>query len=107
LAGRTELDALAALVAAARLVVCGDTGVGHLATAYATPSVLLFGPTPPARWGPPPEPWHRVLWRGAGRTGGDPWGGDVDPALRAVGVDDVLMAAREQLAAGSDRGQYL
>jgi predicted dinucleotide-binding enzyme len=39
---------LAALVAGAALVVCGDTGPGHLATAFGTPSVLLFGPTPPS-----------------------------------------------------------
>ena len=53
LAGRTDLLGLAALVAGARLVVCGDTGLGHLATAYRTPSVLLFGPTPAEGWGPP------------------------------------------------------
>ncbi|MDP8970228.1 MAG: hypothetical protein M3N52_06995, partial [Actinomycetota bacterium] len=57
---------LAALVAGAGRVVCGDTGVGHLATALRTPSVLLFGPTSPARWGPPPDrPWHRALWAGS------------------------------------------
>ena len=33
-------------------VVCGDTGVAHLATAFGTPSVVLFGPTPPRRVGP-------------------------------------------------------
>ncbi|TDB69323.1 glycosyltransferase family 9 protein, partial [Micromonospora sp. KC721] len=43
LAGRTDLGELAALVAHARLVVSGDTGIGHLATGYATPSVLIFG----------------------------------------------------------------
>jgi len=63
LAGRTALGQLAALVAHARLVVCGDTGVGHLATAYRTPSVLVFGPVPPTEWGPlPTRSWHRVLW---------------------------------------------
>jgi ADP-heptose:LPS heptosyltransferase len=62
LAGRLGLGELAALVAEARLVISNDTGVGHLATAYGTPSVLLFGPTAPARWGPPADrPWHRVL----------------------------------------------
>jgi ADP-heptose:LPS heptosyltransferase len=42
LAGRTSLLELAALVAAAARVVCGDTGVAHLATALGRPSVVLF-----------------------------------------------------------------
>ncbi len=53
LAGRTDLLQLAAVVAAAGRVLCGDTGVAHLATAFGIPSVLLFGPTPPSEWGPP------------------------------------------------------
>jgi ADP-heptose:LPS heptosyltransferase len=69
LAGHTDLAALAAAVAHARRVVCGDTGVAHLATAFGVPSVVLFGPTSPRSWGPPAEraERHRVLW--AGRTG--------------------------------------
>jgi ADP-heptose:LPS heptosyltransferase len=89
LAGRTDLRALAALVAAAGRVACGDTGVAHLATAFGTPSVILFGPTPPARWGPPPGPLHRVLW--AGRRG-DPHGAAPDPGLLEIGVDEVIGA---------------
>jgi ADP-heptose:LPS heptosyltransferase len=69
-------------------VLCGDTGVGHLATAYRTPSVLLFGPTPPAQWGPPDRPEHAVLWHGTGRH--DPFAGTPDPALLAVQVSEVL-----------------
>ncbi|MDP8927712.1 MAG: glycosyltransferase family 9 protein [Actinomycetota bacterium] len=68
LAARTDLLDLAALVAAAGRVVCGDTGIAHLATAFGSPSVVLFGPLSPAEWGPPPDrPWHRALW--AGRRG--------------------------------------
>jgi ADP-heptose:LPS heptosyltransferase len=63
LAGRTSLTELAALVAAARIVISGDTGIAHLASAYSTPSVVLFGRMPPARWGPPQRPWHHSLWR--------------------------------------------
>jgi ADP-heptose:LPS heptosyltransferase len=55
--------------------------VAHLASAFGTPSVLLFGPTPPAEWGPPRDPRHRVLW--AGRTG-DPHGDRPDPGLLAI-----------------------
>jgi len=92
LAGRTDVLDLAALVAGARLVVCGDTGVGHLATAYGTPSVLLFGPTPPAEWGPPPDRGqHTVLWHGTGPS--DPTDDRPSPALLSVSVDEVLAAA--------------
>jgi ADP-heptose:LPS heptosyltransferase len=81
---------LAAAVAAAGRVLCGDTGVAHLATAFGTPSVLLFGPTPPAEWGPPADrPRHRVLWRG---RRGDPHGDEIDPGLLAIEVEDVLAA---------------
>lgn len=95
-AGRTDLVALAALVADAALVVCGDTGIAHLATAYGTPSVVLFGPVSPGRWGPPARPQHFALDRGAG--GGDPWGDHRDPALLRVQVDDVLASVDAVLA---------
>ena len=92
-AGRTDLLGLAALVAAASRVVCGDTGAGHLATAFGTPSVLLFGPVSPAHWGPPPgRPRHRVLWHG---RLGDPHAATPDPGLLAIDVDEVRAALRD------------
>lgn len=92
-AGRTDPGELAALVAGAALVVCGDTGVGHLATAFGTPSVLLFGPTPPRIWGPPATAEHHIaLW--TGKTG-DPHGEHPDPGLLEVPADRVLTAAAE------------
>jgi ADP-heptose:LPS heptosyltransferase len=91
LAGRTDLPALAAAVAAARRVLSGDTGVAHLATAFGTPSVVLFGPTPPAEWGPPTDrPQHVALHHG-GR--GDPHADGPDARLLAITVDEVLAAA--------------
>jgi ADP-heptose:LPS heptosyltransferase len=114
LAGRTDVGGLAALVAHAELVVCGDTGIGHLATAYGTPSVVLFGPTPPAWWGPLIEPRrHRVLWHGErfpdpvrrrARTG---WRCP-HPALAAISVDEVLATVRdvERRPAGSGGSEF-
>jgi len=62
LAGRTDLQALAALVGAAGRVASADTGMAHLATALGTPSVVLFGPASPSEWGPPPDrPRHIAL----------------------------------------------
>ncbi len=94
LAGETDLLGLAALVSAAARMVCGDTGVAHLATAFATPSVVLFGPVSPEEWGPPADrrDLHRALW--AGRTG-DPHAAEPDPGLLEVSVDEVLAALRE------------
>ncbi|MFI7677515.1 glycosyltransferase family 9 protein [Actinophytocola sp. NPDC049390] len=71
LAGRLDLARLAAAVADAAAVVCNDTGVGHLATAYGVPSVVLFGPTPPERWGPPPERARHVALRTGTITAAD------------------------------------
>ena len=87
LAGRTDLGELAHVVAGADRVLCGDTGVGHLATAFGTPSLLLFGPTAPSAWGPPPaRSQHVVLW--AGRPG-DPHADTPDPGLLEIDVDRV------------------
>jgi ADP-heptose:LPS heptosyltransferase len=70
-------------------VVCGDTGVAHLATALGVPSVVLFGPVPPREWGPPSDPKHQVLW--AGRRG-NPHGLEIDPGLLELTVADVIKA---------------
>ncbi|MEU8325184.1 glycosyltransferase family 9 protein [Nonomuraea sp. NPDC048881] len=92
LAGRTRLADLIDLVSRARLVVCGDTGVAHLATAFCVPSVVLFGPVPPSEWGPPPGWRHVALW--AGRKG-DPHGLRPDPGLLRIEVSEVVDAALE------------
>ncbi|WP_432521439.1 glycosyltransferase family 9 protein [Kineococcus sp. SYSU DK006] len=101
--GASDLDGLADLVAGARLVLSGDTGTAHLATAFAVPSVTLFGPTPPAWWGPAVDAdLHPVLWHGdpaAQDYVGDPHGGQVDPTLARITVEEVLDAAHAQLAA--------
>ncbi|GLZ29177.1 glycosyl transferase [Lentzea sp. NBRC 105346] len=83
-----SLAELLDLVATARLVICGDTGVAHVATAYGTPSVVLFGPVSPKLWGPLSGP-HRVLWHG--RTG-DTFARSPDPGLLEITVDEVLEA---------------
>lgn len=101
LAGRTSLGLLAGLVAHARLLVCGDTGVAHLATAYGTPSVRLFGPVPPALWGPRRDGHlHTCLWSG---RRGDPHGTELDPGLALLGTGEVTAACRRLLEATAPR----
>jgi ADP-heptose:LPS heptosyltransferase len=92
LAGRTTLSALILEVARASRVVCGDTGIAHLATALGTPSVVLFGPTSPDLWGPPPGRRHHVLWHG---STGDPHARHPDAGLLQISVKEVLEALRK------------
>ncbi|MDQ6920482.1 MAG: glycosyltransferase family 9 protein [Candidatus Dormibacteraeota bacterium] len=80
---------LAGLIAQAGRVACGDTGVAHLATALGRPSVVLFGPTPPALWGPPPAGRHTVLWKG---RRSDPLADRPAPGLLAIQPPEVASA---------------
>jgi len=98
LAGRIDLAEMAATVADAALVVSVDTGAAHLASAYGTPSVVLFGPAPPEEWGPPVDGPHVVLTHPELRVG-DTFGTECDPALLAVQVADVVAAGREVVRA--------
>ncbi|MDT5179555.1 MAG: hypothetical protein QOJ95_3753 [Mycobacterium sp.] len=94
LAGSLELPALIALISDCRLLICGDTGVAHVATATRTPSVVLFGPTPPSLWGPRDPSRHRTLWAG---TTGDPHAGRPHDGLLRLTSSDVLVATRSVL----------
>jgi ADP-heptose:LPS heptosyltransferase len=89
-AGALDLPHLMALVARARLVISGDTGIAHVATNYRTPSVVLFGPVSPTVWGPPADPRHQVLWHGDGA--GDPHSDQPDTALLRITVAEVIAA---------------
>ncbi|HEX5568171.1 MAG TPA: glycosyltransferase family 9 protein, partial [Streptomyces sp.] len=88
--GAPPFQRLATLVADASAVVSGDTGIAHLAVAYGTPSVTLFGPVPPRLWGPPSAPHHQVLWHRG--PPGDPHGRRPDPLLLRVRPEEVLAA---------------
>ena len=73
LAGKLGLGALAYLLSRAALYVGTDTAVTHMAAALGIPTVALFGPSNPVKWGPWPcdfegksSPWEM---RGSGRVG--------------------------------------
>jgi ADP-heptose:LPS heptosyltransferase len=61
LVGRTSLGALFALVRRARVVVCNDSGISHVADALGVPSVVLYTTSRPARWAPVDTRLHRVV----------------------------------------------
>jgi ADP-heptose:LPS heptosyltransferase len=91
LAGEIALDEFAALIRESRVVVSADTGAAHLASAYAVPSVVLFGPAPVEEWGPPTTGPHITLTDASKRVG-DAFAATPDPAILAVTVEDVLAA---------------
>jgi heptosyltransferase I len=63
LTGRTSLQAVISLVAEAGVVVANDSGPMHLAAALGRPTLAVFGPTDPERYGPFPlqDPAHIVV----------------------------------------------
>jgi len=64
LAGKLGLGALAYLLSRATLYVGTDTAVTHMAAALGVPTVALFGPSNPVKWGP---------WPHAFDGGSSPW----------------------------------
>jgi ADP-heptose:LPS heptosyltransferase len=95
--GTLSFGALAALLSHAALLLSSDTGPAHLAVACATPSVTLFGPVPPWRWGPPEHPRHAALWHPG--PPGDANGPVPDRQLLCLTVPEVLTAVRNRLPA--------
>ena len=91
------------VVASARLIVSGDTGVAHVASNYRTPSVVLFGPVSPALWGPPSDPAHLVIFHGDGS--GNPHGEVPDVALLRITVPEVLDGVHRVMETVDNRPQ--
>ena len=67
LAGRLTLGGTAALLARAKFFVGPDTAITHMAAASGVPTIALFGPSDPVKWGPWPQghpaasnPWRRL-----------------------------------------------
>jgi ADP-heptose:LPS heptosyltransferase len=100
--GSLSLRDTAELLASAGVVVANDSGLGHVAGAVGTPTVMLFGPTPHTalgrlpsnvtvvRTGLPCEPcWQTARLRACARR--------ID-CLAMLSVDDVERLARARLA---------
>jgi ADP-heptose:LPS heptosyltransferase len=64
LAGQTSLDDLVLLLSGARLLLCNDTGISHLAAALQVPSVVVFTTAErsnPDRWAPLDKALHHSV----------------------------------------------
>jgi len=98
LAGRTDIETLAAILIRASVYVGPDTGVSHVAAATGVSTIAIFGPTNPRRYRPlgrdvrvlaPAESWQiadRDLRRRASV--------DAPISTERVSLDSVLAAAR-------------
>jgi len=67
IAGKLTLGGVASVISKAALYVGPDTATTHAAAGLGVPTVALFGPTNPVKWGPWPRghdvvmnPWRRV-----------------------------------------------
>jgi heptosyltransferase-3 len=120
LAGRLSFAETAFAVAGARLFVGPDTVTTHLAAALGVPTVALYGPSNPVKWGPWPRdfagassPWRRtgvqacgnvLLVQGAGacvpcmREGCDQHVASYSDCLRQMPLSAVIIAAERALA---------
>lgn len=123
LAGRLSLAATAEILSRSRLYVGPDTAVTHIAAATGIPTVALFGPSNPVKWGPWPKSWRQPaspwLRTGSGRQGNvyllqgtgdcvpcllegcDRHEGSLSRCLQEITVDRVF-AATQQMLDGAD-----
>lgn len=100
----TAIDDLTEGVAGSRLVVTGDTPIGHLAGACAVPGVHIHGRTSPDERGPlHVARRYRTVHHPAPRPTGHE--AAPDPIL-AVTVDEVLGAVEEVLDAAAPPGEH-
>ena len=65
--GKLSLCQAAYLIHAAKIYVGPDTAMTHIAAAVGTPTIALYGPSNPVKWGPwpknyslPQNPWRRL-----------------------------------------------
>jgi len=60
--GLVSTGALAVLLRGARLLLCGDTEVSHIAAGLGLASVVVFSNADIARWAPLDRHRHRCIW---------------------------------------------
>jgi ADP-heptose:LPS heptosyltransferase len=108
LAGRTSLWSLGALLRRARLLVCNDTGVSHIAAALGVKSLVLACGSEVARWSPPDRQRHLVLAKPAPCR---PCAHAICPVGHRCALDltvaEALQALRQQISTTNKEGPCL
>lgn len=121
-AGKLSFGASACLVSRARIYIGPDTAMTHIAAALGVPTVALYGPTNPVKWGPWPRghapdanPWRRcgsqrsgnvILLQGAGACvpchleGCERHVGSYSDCLQQLPVRQVIAAAVRLMGTG-------
>lgn len=102
LAGLTDLGMLASLLQRARLLICNDTGVSHVAAAVHGSSIVIASGSDTNRWAPLDRDRHSVLHVDMPCR---PCAYEVCPLLghpcaTMIGADEVVRTARHHLAKG-------
>jgi len=102
---------LTSLLRRSSLLIGGDTGPLHLASALQVPVVALFGPTDPSRTGPYGS--RAVVLRSAASVISHKRYSEAEAGLLKIGVEDVMAATMELLdasfgaSASSKQGVYV
>lgn len=66
-----SIGAMAALMSRAKLLLCNDTGVSHIAAGLKLRSVVVFSKADIGRWAPLDQQRHRCLWDPGGERAGE------------------------------------
>lgn len=119
LAGRLTLSQVTYLISQAAVYIGPDTATTHIAAALGVPTVALFGPSNPVKWGPWPTDWptenpylrvgsqrrgNVALLQGTGacvpcmEEGCDRHLGSLSQCLQTLSVTQVLAAVDELLS---------
>jgi heptosyltransferase-2 len=97
-----SLKELSAAIGAVDVLVSGDSGPVHIASALGTPTVTVYGPTSPRRWGPLSARheviWHEMPCAPCSNHGGPrcPKGPEVE-CMQSVKSDEIVAAATRLL----------
>jgi ADP-heptose:LPS heptosyltransferase len=96
---RLSIREMALWIAEARLVICVDNGVKHLAVAMDTPSLALFGPCDERQWGAIRNPHKHGVVRGCAwdLTPEERVGLTEDHQMRCITTHQVRNALNEML----------
>lgn len=95
-AGRTRLGETAALLRRCHLLISGDTGPLHMAVALGVPTIGLFGPTNPGKYGPWGEQGGRPA-RASVLRHTEPCPECDRPCVHTISVEECVAAAQSWL----------